>query len=112
MNIDSQRQSNSLVIKPQGRIDGNNAHDFQVSFTAMTTDSDDPVIVDMSGLIYISSAGLRAVLLIAKALRKRGVAFALCALSPSIKKVLEMSGFDKIIAIHDSQADAIAAIQN
>ena len=110
MDITSERQDKTLFIVPDGRIDGNNAHDFHNALTQVITDDDDAVVLDMTDLSYISSAGLRAILLTAKALQKREAKFMLCSLKPTIKGVFEISGFDKIIAIHDDREQATASI--
>ena len=56
--------------------------------------------MDLEKLSYISSAGLRALLTIAKNLMGRGAKLALCAMSDQIREVFAISGFDKIIPIH------------
>ena len=68
------------------------------------------MVVDLAGLSYISSAGLRAVLLTAKSLSRRSAKFALCSPSKPIREVFEISGFDKIIDIHDTREAAVSAV--
>ena len=68
------------------------------------------VILDMENLSYISSAGLRSILLIAKGLQKRNSQFAVCALQDAIGEVFRIVGFDKIVTIHSSQGEAVAAM--
>ena len=67
------------------------------------------VAQEFGGRTYISSAGLRAILVTAKTLRKRDAKFALCSLQSSIKEVMEISGFDQVIAIHPSKEEALSA---
>ena len=110
VDINIERQSGVLIIKPEGRIDGNNAADFQTSLGETITEQDSTIIMNLSELSYISSAGLRAILLTAKSLQKQKAKFMLCALKPTIKGIFEISGFDKIITIHDSQTDALGAL--
>ena len=61
-------------------------------------------------LSYISSAGLRAVLVTAKMLWSREAKFVLCSLPAQIRGVFETSGFDKVIALHPSRAEALASL--
>ncbi|MGI9311705.1 MAG: STAS domain-containing protein [bacterium] len=110
MNINIERENEALFVLPGGRIDGNNAHEFHNALTEAITDQDDTVVMDLSNLTYISSAGLRAILLTAKALQKRDAKFMLCSLKATIKGVFEISGFDKIIAIYDSRETALTSI--
>ena len=108
MNIDTEQQENVLILKPQGRIDSANAHDFQQSLAAAIGDRQSAVVADLEGISYMSSAGLRAVLIVAKALRQRGARFALCSLAPVIADVFTVSGFSKIFSVLDSRAEALA----
>ena len=110
MELDVERQGGTLIAKATGRIDGVNASDFEQSLSSAIDDSDNAVIVDLADLSYISSAGLRAVLLTAKALSRRSAKFALCAPSKPIREVFEISGFDKIIDIHDSREAALSSV--
>ena len=111
MEINAERLDGTLIAKAEGRIDGVNASDFEQSLRGAIEDSDTAVIVDLAELSYISSAGLRAVLLTAKSLTQRAAKFALCSPSKPIREVFEISGFDKIIDIHDSRDAAIAAVK-
>ncbi|MCY4256389.1 MAG: STAS domain-containing protein [Gammaproteobacteria bacterium] len=110
MDIPIERNDGLLVATPSGRIDGFNAQDFHQTLTGAISGDDAAVLVDMGGLNYISSAGLRSILMIAKALWQRKAKFMLCSLSGSIAEVFKMSGFDKIIEIHDSKEDALAKL--
>lgn len=58
----------------------------------------------------MSSAGLRAMLLIAKALARRNMAFALCSLTGPVAEVFHISGFDRIVTTHRSRHEALAAV--
>ncbi|MYJ81940.1 MAG: STAS domain-containing protein, partial [Acidimicrobiaceae bacterium] len=66
--------------------------------------------LDFEDVSYISSAGMRVILLTAKGLQSSGMKFALCSMNDSIREVFKISGFDKIIQIHGSQSDALAAV--
>ena len=71
------------------------------------------VIIDLEGLSYISSAGLRVILLIAKTLRKRNAELrSLLALESDSGKSFEISGFDKIIPVHASREQALASVSS
>ena len=110
MDIQTERNNGTLIAKTAGRIDGVNARDFEEALKAAISVDDNNVVMDLEGLSYISSAGLRVILLIAKTLRKRNAELMLCSLSDPIREVFEISGFDKIIPVHASRADALATI--
>lgn len=110
MEINSERESGALVLKTEGRVDGSTAALFQDGIKSSITPDDKRVILDLEKLDYISSAGLRIILLIAKDLKQQESKFAICSLSDSVLEIFTMSGFNQIITIHDSPAAAIAAM--
>ena len=110
MELTIERDDNALTARVNGRIDSTNARDFEEAIRTKIEDGDRAVIMDFENLSYISSAGLRAVLMTAKTLWKRDAKFALCSLSGPVKEVFEISGFDKIIPIHDSREGALNSL--
>ena len=112
MGISTEREGATLIAKTEGRVDGANAREYQDALEAAIDPADRAVILDLENLAYISSAGLRVLLLTAKTLRKQNATLSVCSLSEPIRQVFEISGFDKIIPIHASQAEAVAAVSS
>ena len=110
MEMTTDRREDVLSIRVVGRIDGSNAIAFQEAMRTAVEDRDRGTIMDCAELSYVSSAGLRAVLMTAKTLSNRNVRFALCALSDNVLETFEKSGFDKIIAICGSKAEALVSL--
>ena len=110
MAINIERDGGTVIAKIDGRLDGANAQEFQGDLTDSIEAGDRAVILDFENLSYISSAGLRVILITAKALRRQNAELAVCSLSDPIREVFEISGFDQIIPVRDSQAEAIAAL--
>lgn len=98
------------VAEACSRVDGTNAREFEAALREAVASEDRALVVDCEQLKYISSAGLRAILIIAKLLQRRNAGFGICSLAAPIREIFEISGFDKIIAIHSSRADALAAL--
>lgn len=111
MEVTSERRGTAVIVKTEGRVDGSNASDFQDAMEGAIGADDGSVILNLAQLDYISSAGLRIILLSAKNLRQRDVKFAICSLSPSVHELFIISGFDQIIAIHSSTDTALAALE-
>ena len=109
MKVETLSQGNSLILLTEGRVDGTNAVDFQNQMENAIKGNDQPVVLDFENLSYISSAGLRAILVVAKSLQRQNVKFAVCSLIDPVKEVFVISGFDRIIPIHDSQEAAIGS---
>ena len=110
METRTNRTGGVLVVRTEDRLDGVNAREFQDALQVVIDDSDRAVILDLGRLTYISSAGLRVILLVAKTLQRQDGNLAVCSLSGPVREVFEISGFDKMIQTHDSQAEAIAAL--
>ncbi len=110
MDLTTERQDGVLCARVSGRIDGTNAFEFEEAVRTAIEKSDHAVILDLEDLSYISSAGLRAILLTAKNLGRQNAKFALCSLSDQILEIFKISGFDNVIQIYGFKAEALAAI--
>ena len=110
MEVNAARDGATLIARTGGRVDGTNATEFQDALKNVISPDDQAVILDFADLSYISSAGLRVILLTAKDMRTANVKFAVCSLSQSVRDVFTISGFDQIIDIHDDQQTALSAV--
>ena len=108
--IQGEQKVGTLVAKAAGRVDGVNAREFQDALQSVITECNRTVVLDLARLTYISSAGLRVILLVAKMLQRRDGNLAVCSLSGPVSEVFKISGFDQIIQTYDSQTEAIAAL--
>ena len=109
LTIQGEQKAGILVAKTAGRVDGSNARDFQDALESLLNDQVTALLLDLEKVSYISSAGLRVLLLVSKQLQSRAAKFGVCYLSEPISEVFQISGFDKIIPTHPTQADALAA---
>ncbi len=96
-----------LVLK--GRLDTATAHEAEARLAALV-EAGGNVAVDLGGVHYVSSAGLRALLKAAKQAKANGAGFALAAPQQAVREVLEISGFDRILGIHPTAEAAAAAL--
>ena len=98
------------VVRPRGRLDGSAAPGLEKELLDHIERGERRLLLDFADLTYISSSGLRVLLLAANRMRAAGGRFALCSLSPPIGEVIEISGFSKMLDIHPSFADAEAGL--
>ena len=110
MDLNVERDGNLLFVSLGGRLDGSNSRDFEASLNSEIGDSNCSVILHLGELAYISSAGLRAILLITKSVKSKGASLVLCNLPVQIEEVFKISGFDKIIPIHASRDAAAKSV--
>jgi len=105
--IKSGKENNTLVIKINGRMDAVTAPEFEKKVGLWIAEGEKYFVVDLSSLEYISSAGLRSILVIAKKLKAISGKIQLAAMEESVNEVFEISGFNSIIPIHDTVQAAI-----
>ena len=86
----------SLVLTVEGRIDSITSMQLKSEITK-TTQNIDELIFDFKELLYISSAGLRVLLETHKTSAEKGITMKIANASPSVMKVFEISGFNKIL---------------
>lgn len=110
MELHEETLETATVLSPQGRIDSSNAKDFEEALISRVQDGRPAILLDLAELRYISSAGLRVILLAAKQQRGRQGKFALCALTTEVREVFEVSGFGKILDIHAGRTEALGAL--
>lgn len=102
----------ALILQPKKRIDSSTAKSFEEQANALVDGGPKKVIIDLSGLDYISSAGLRVVLTTAKRVKAAGGALTLCGVSNNVKDVFEVSGFASIFGMHAGVEEALAALRD
>ena len=86
-------------LKPVGRIDSATAMLFEQTLLAQLTELGRSVLIYLSEVDYVSSAGLRVFLLGAKKVKGTSVTMVLCAMGDNVRHVFTMSGFDRILLI-------------
>lgn len=97
-----------VLLQPTGRLDANTSKDFEKEVLEQLSQSPEGAVMDFSDLRYVSSAGLRVVLLAAKKVKAAGGTFVLCGLSPSILEVFRISGFLSILTVEPDRGAAMA----
>lgn len=107
MEIVKKEQGEITIISPCGRLGFDEASEAQAEIEAAVASCTSGVIVDCASLEYVSSAGLRAFLVGAKAAEARGVTFSACALDSNVESVFTISGFDRIVPLHKTLEDAL-----
>jgi anti-anti-sigma factor len=94
------------IIRPQGRLDSASSPVLERQAFEVIDAGGRRLLIDFIGLDYISSAGLRTALAVAKRMSAAGGRLALCSLNPQVAEVFEISGVDAIIDIHPSAESA------
>ncbi|MCR0984330.1 STAS domain-containing protein [Roseomonas populi] len=106
MQIAEHREGATTIAALEGRLDTATAPATEEKLLSLLDGGG--LVADMSEVRYVSSAGLRVLLKAAKQARVKGVSFSVCGLQPAVREVFEISGFDKIIPMHATRAEAVA----
>ena len=109
--VTEERDHDALVLLPTGSLDsGNVHHSSNRSSWGTSTTASGGLIVDFSGLNFVSSAGLRVFIIAARALQARMGQIILCSMKHHVEDVFRVSGIYRVITIKESRAAALAAL--
>jgi len=98
------------IISLHGRFDAAAAPEAEAAFKDLISENPTRVIVDLGGVEYISSGGLRVIIMLAKALEKTDGALRLCAMNPFVSEVFELTNLGRRYTICDTRDAALASI--
>lgn len=93
-----------------GRLDFDGAEAIEKDFAAAAAEHRALVVVDLSGVTFLSSIGMRLFIKSARAQKSRGGKLVLAAPQPLVRKVLETTGIDKVIPLSSDVESARASI--
>ena len=101
----------AFLIAPRAeRIDMSNADTFKDALLEGVALTSNVMIVDLSSVDYISSAGLRSLMIALKAARAEGKTMAIAALRPLTREIFTISRFDIVFTLFDNVRDAIVKL--
>jgi anti-anti-sigma factor len=110
MEIRVSTQDIATVVKISGSLDGNTVNEAQDKVMPLLNGKVS-LILDLADCGYISSAGLRLLLMAAKQLSTQNGVLVLSGVSAEIKDVMEMTGFSNFFRTFDSISDAVEALK-
>jgi stage II sporulation protein AA (anti-sigma F factor antagonist) len=107
-----EREDGTVVAIITGEIDMSNATSVRQQIAEAVTPGDDAVIVDMSDLSFMDSAGLHGVIDLSAVLDERRQRFLLCVPHGSpIERAIEIVGLPKAVSVHADRAAAMEAVR-
>src|SRR3982751_6666629 len=106
MDLKEKSAGDAVVAAAAGKIDLSNSDDFQAALSASLAKAKASLILDMSGVDYVSSAGLRALMIVHKAAKAANKHFAVAALQPLVAQVFTITKFNQVFSVFDTVAAA------
>ncbi len=110
MNVEPTYSGAAAVARVSGRIDSASAKDFNDALNAVLGKGVTALVLDCSGLRYLSSAGLRVLLIAIRKTTAAGGGLALSGVPPHIREVLEVSGFVRLAKVFETSEEAQASL--
>ena len=111
MTINEVREHGVVVVSPAGRVDSTTSPRLDQHFAGLAAAGESLIVVDFSGVDYISSAGLRVMLSLAKRAKDQKGHVALFALGDSVRQVFELAGFLPLFAVTANREDAVRRVR-
>jgi anti-anti-sigma factor len=110
MELLTRKEASTTVVTVTGRLDAITTPEYEKKILELIQSGDTLFVIDFEKLDYISSAGLRGLLVTAKQLKAKSGQVRFANVSGPVKEVFDMSGFGSIFQSDPSVADALAAL--
>jgi len=107
LSIGETHAGNVCIVTLSGRIDSSNANDVMAELTRLISSGEKSILVDLSAVLYLTSAAFRALLVATGKAKQQAANFALCSLAGQVRELFEMGGLLEFFAIHNSREEAL-----
>jgi anti-anti-sigma factor len=112
MHFSQSADGKAELLRVTGRLDAVTSSEFESGLVGWFREPGAPLLIELSAVDYLSSAGLRALIVAAKTGRASGRGFALAGLSVHVMGVIRISGFDSFFPIYASTEDALLNLES
>lgn len=110
MEIRTTSEQGISVVAIEGRLDASGVPQAEAVFQNLVDARASRILLDLSGVEYMSSAGLRLIIMLSKGTERNGAKLAFCRISPFVMDVLEITHLASRLEIFPSREDALAAM--
>lgn len=103
-----------VVVDVSGRVDHTSADQFRAALwphLAGCAAGGDRLVLDLAGLEYVSSAGLRVLMLASREVKARDGTLVVCGLQPIVREIFEISRFNVVFHVLPDRASALAELR-
>lgn len=108
MTIESTLTGDKVVLAFSGRMDAQNAPEFEKACKDWIEKGTLHLVIDLSDLAYVSSLGLRSFLIVGQTLKEKNGTLRLCGLKGLVKQVFQMTRLTTVFPIHETVESALA----
>ena len=100
-----------VIVSLKGRIDANTALEMEQKLNSLISEGHSSLIVDMQEVSYISSVGLKVLLVARKEMKMSNGEFELAGLQPQVTEIFDITGFTMLFKICSSVKEAIESFK-
>jgi anti-sigma B factor antagonist len=109
LEISVDQTSDYTACRPSGELDAYTVGQFREALRELANET--RLIIDLSGVPFLDSAGLGALIGGVRRARESGGDVAVCCARPAVSRLLHTTGFDRVAPVTDSEDDAVAALR-
>ena len=110
MNITKDTIKGLTVLRCVGRLDATTSIKLENEINALLDSEINKVLIDFSGVDYLSSAGMRLLLSMTKRLKNKRGKLSIFAIHEEVREIINMAGFEKVLAIYSTEEEAIKGL--
>jgi anti-anti-sigma factor len=112
MNVTSRRYANAVILRVEGRLDQDTCVDFTTDLMKHVDGTADggAIVLDLAGLEYVSSAGLRCFMLASRQAKSHHGRIVVAALQPMVQEIFEISHFNLVFQVFPTVREALGAV--
>jgi anti-sigma B factor antagonist len=113
MNVTSRRFANAVVVLAAGRLDQYTCEAFRgdlLKYVEEAAHGGGAIVLDLSALEYVSSAGLRCFMLASRQAKAQHGRIFVAALQPMVSEIFQISHFNLVFQVFPTVRDAVAAV--
>ena len=109
IDINVEKKEKYSIVKVSGKVDATTSGELENTLVDIIENQESKIVLDLNDVTYISSAGLRVLVVITKQLLNSGYFF--CSISDNVKEIVQMAGFHTFMNIFDDIDAAIKAME-
>ena len=111
MQVETRQFADTAVVAVFGRVDHRSAGQLEQALASVMAGArPGPVVLDFAEVEYISSVGLRVLMVAAKQMRSQAAGLAIAGLQPVVAEIFTISRFDRVLDVHASVPAALAKV--
>jgi anti-sigma B factor antagonist len=109
LSVETRHSGGVTLLYPRGFINAHTVREFELAFANALDRQETCIVVNCSGLRYIASAGLGAIMGVIEDVREAGGDIRLAELNETVANILEILGFDRLYKIFPTELEAVSS---